>query len=112
MKKLLFALSLILAFGSCSKKKPEQKKSKDERWTDLYPIGTYLYLEGGKVLHVDRYCGNLDREENDDRLIGVKRVRSEKVTYQMLENCCPQCVTDINFEKLSKMARYNVKDSL
>lgn len=112
MKKTLFALLIVIAFGSCSESKPKEKKTRDEMWTDLYPIGSYLYLENGKVLHVSKTCVNLDRDENDNRLIGVKRVRSEKVTYQMLDNCCPNCVTDINYEKLSRMAKYNVKDSL
>lgn len=112
MKKTLFALLIVVAFGSCSENKPKEKKSSDQMWTDFYPIGSYLYLESSKVLHVSKDCANLIRDENDTRLIGVKRVRSEKVTYQMLDNCCPHCVTDINYEKLSRMAKYNVKDSL
>lgn len=82
---ILFAI----LFYSC-----ESNKNKD----DIAEVGKYVYIDKDGVLHVKQHCTKFILKEEQD--FGVKRLPSETIPPEYLDNTCSYCVNDAMYDVL------------
>jgi len=94
MRKIAFIL-FVLCMVAC---KNTEEKPKSE-------VGKYVYVDREGVLHIKQRCTKFILKDEQD--FGVKRISSENIPPEYLENCCSYCINDEAYDILeSKVEKF------
>ena len=107
MKNLL--LLIVLVVVSCNSNTPKKELSKPDAKEP--PLGTYIYLDNGYVLHTKNGCKAVFKNHN---MQAVRPIPVEDVSEAYLKRVCSQCVTEEQLSILHALiaAKEEVTDSV
>ena len=90
---------MLIVVGCNPVKKEEKNATKKSE-----EIGEYIYKETGGCVHIDRKCYKILILDDGS---GIHPIKTYDITHKDIQYICPDCVSDENFEKLSRVCADN-----
>lgn len=100
MKHIVLIMLTLAVVVSCKQEQQEEAHVTES----VSRIGKYLYVENkaqGYIIHVSKSCANLRNREGAHVPIGVEFVKPDDLEPTDLDEYCPRCVSDEDFETLT-----------